>query len=167
MCSRGPLPSHPVAADSLDDVDQAIVGLLQENCRRTMDDIGARVGLAPSSVTRRIARLERLGVIGGYTVVLGPGRASATLRAFSELQLGRKTTIGDLRKWADAVDEVASLHRTSGEADVLVAWQLDDLARLGELLDELRAKLDVRPLRTVVALETWERSPLRPAALSG
>ena len=151
-----------MAADELDEIDHAIVGLLSENSRRTMEDIGARVSLAASTVTRRIARLERLGVIAGYTVVAGPGGDPRPLRAFSELRLDRGTSVADVVSWAAEVSEVASLHRTTGEADVLVAWRLERLERLGELVEELRLKLGVCPVRTSVALETWVPAPCPP-----
>jgi Lrp/AsnC family leucine-responsive transcriptional regulator len=157
-----------VAGGSFDEVDETIVGLLCENSRRTMEDIGARVGLAPSSVTRRIARLERIGVIGGYTVVLGAEPTGRTLRAFSEIQLAPSVTVADLREWVAGVEEVDALHRTTGEAEALIAWRLDRPERLGQLLEELRAKLEVHYLRTVVALETWEagRTHVAPPGLS-
>ncbi|MEA2177576.1 MAG: Lrp/AsnC family transcriptional regulator, leucine-responsive regulatory protein, partial [Solirubrobacteraceae bacterium] len=54
----------------LDAVDHEILGLLSEDARRTLSDIGERVALSAPAVKRRIDRLERLGVITGYTAVL-------------------------------------------------------------------------------------------------
>ena len=53
----------------LDDVDHAIIGLLTEDARRTLSDIGERVALSAPAVKRRVDRLESLGVIAGYTAV--------------------------------------------------------------------------------------------------
>jgi Lrp/AsnC family leucine-responsive transcriptional regulator len=55
-----------MSAADLDQTDHKIIELLSQNARRTMADIGERVSLSASAVTRRIERLERSGVIAGY-----------------------------------------------------------------------------------------------------
>lgn len=51
----------------LDDVDRAILHALQENARdNTNAEISERVGVSASTVGKRIAKLEELGVIRGY-----------------------------------------------------------------------------------------------------
>jgi len=57
-------------ATTLDRTDHEILVLLEENARRTMGDIAERVSLSTSAVKRRIDRMERAGVISGYTVVV-------------------------------------------------------------------------------------------------
>ncbi|MGO4417921.1 AsnC family transcriptional regulator, partial [Streptomyces sp. MCAF7] len=52
----------------LDDTDRAILDLLRENARRPLREIATVVGLTVAPVQRRIARLEKLGVIERYTV---------------------------------------------------------------------------------------------------
>jgi Lrp/AsnC family transcriptional regulator, leucine-responsive regulatory protein len=48
--------------------------MLSENARRTMRDIAGRVNLTAAPVDRRIQRLERLGVITGYSARINHGR---------------------------------------------------------------------------------------------
>jgi DNA-binding Lrp family transcriptional regulator len=51
----------------LDEVDRAIVRILQEDARHnTNATISDRVGIAPSTVGNRLSRLEDAGVIRGY-----------------------------------------------------------------------------------------------------
>ena len=64
-----------MSAVDLDQTDHKIIELLSQNARRTMADIGERVSLSASAVTRRIERLERSGVIAGYTVVVDHRKA--------------------------------------------------------------------------------------------
>ena len=58
------------AFGDVDETDGRILGLLQQNARRTFGDIGRAVGLSASAVKRRIDRLEALGVILGYTTLV-------------------------------------------------------------------------------------------------
>ncbi len=48
--------------------DVAILKALLKDSRRTLQDIGAEVGLAQTTVWNRIRQLEATGVIEGYTV---------------------------------------------------------------------------------------------------
>ena len=75
-----------MAGTTIDDTDRAILALLRENARRTVADIATRVNLSPAPVKRRIERLERLGVIVGYTVVTDETKLEGAVEAFTELQ---------------------------------------------------------------------------------
>jgi Lrp/AsnC family leucine-responsive transcriptional regulator len=44
---------------ALDDVDLRILGVLQEDARRTYTDIGKHLGMAHSTIYDRIKRLEK------------------------------------------------------------------------------------------------------------
>src|SRR3954465_5451406 len=61
------LPSPAQQMRPLDDIDHKILVLMRENSRRTLADIGGQVSLSVAAVKRRVQRLERDGVIRGYT----------------------------------------------------------------------------------------------------
>ena len=50
----------------LDELDSAIVRLLQEDARQTNRDIARKVGIAPSTCLERTRLLRERGVIRGY-----------------------------------------------------------------------------------------------------
>ena len=52
----------------MDDIDRKIVGLLAEDGRRSLADIGAVVSLSPSAVNERIRRMVNCGAIRRFTV---------------------------------------------------------------------------------------------------
>jgi len=62
---------------ALDDVDLRILGVLQEDARRTYTDIGKHLGMAHSTIYDRIKRLEKYGVIRKYTTIVDPEKAGA------------------------------------------------------------------------------------------
>jgi Lrp/AsnC family leucine-responsive transcriptional regulator len=57
----------PVA---LDDLDWAILAVLQEDGRVPFSELGRRVSLSAPAVTERVRRLEAAGVITGYRAVV-------------------------------------------------------------------------------------------------
>ncbi|GAA1076642.1 Lrp/AsnC family transcriptional regulator [Nocardiopsis composta] len=55
---------------ALDDLDRLLLGLLQQDARRPLHELGDEVGLSPSSVQRRLKRLRASGVIRAEVAVL-------------------------------------------------------------------------------------------------
>ena len=54
----------------LDKFDLAILGVLQQDARASLQDISAKVGLSTTPCWTRIKKMETEGVIQGYTVKL-------------------------------------------------------------------------------------------------
>jgi len=58
----------------LDEADLAILGMLSKNARIETIKIAQKVGIAPNTVRTKIRRLEKEGVIQGYTVLTQPSK---------------------------------------------------------------------------------------------
>ncbi|MDY5008974.1 Lrp/AsnC family transcriptional regulator [Candidatus Allofournierella merdipullorum] len=62
----------------MDKLDKKILSLLAQNARMSVKEIAEQVSLTSPAVSSRIHRLEKEGVIGGYTVLLkNPGSQQA------------------------------------------------------------------------------------------
>jgi len=62
----------PAAVPVLDDLDRAILRLLQEDARRSFRRLAEMADCTAPTVAARVRRMEDLGVIQGYTVRLDP-----------------------------------------------------------------------------------------------
>nr|MDO8081121.1 Lrp/AsnC family transcriptional regulator [Candidatus Freyarchaeota archaeon] len=56
--------------DSLDDVDFRILEILERNARASFREIAMELGIGVSTVSRRIAAMEEMDIISGYSVKL-------------------------------------------------------------------------------------------------
>ena len=54
----------------LDELDRKILGVLQEDASRSLDDIAKSVGSSKTPVWNRIKKMRESGVIGQHTVIL-------------------------------------------------------------------------------------------------
>ena len=54
---------------AIDEIDRALLGLLRKMGRMSYRDLGEEVALGASATADRVRRLERLGVIAGYSAV--------------------------------------------------------------------------------------------------
>jgi Lrp/AsnC family leucine-responsive transcriptional regulator len=141
----------------LDSTDHQILSLLSENARRTMADIGEKVSLSASAVTRRIERLERSGVIAGYTVVIDHRKAGRPIQAFTEVRYAGTADLKEIKETAVQLPEVQAVFTTAGDPDALVWLQVPDVERLGQVIEQLRRRGRVTGTKTLIVLDTWSR----------
>jgi len=145
-----------MSAVDLDQTDHKIIELLSQNARRTMADIGERVSLSASAVTRRIERLERSGVIAGYTVVVHR-KAGRPIQAFTEVRYAGTADLKEIKETAIQLPEVQAVFTTAGDPDALVWLQVPDVERLGQVIEQLRRRGRVTGTKTLIVLDTWSR----------
>jgi len=58
--------------NSLDEIDLQILDILQQDCRKSLDEISKIINVPKSTIYYRIKRLESLGVIQGYYAKIDP-----------------------------------------------------------------------------------------------
>jgi DNA-binding Lrp family transcriptional regulator len=141
----------------LDEVDEAIIALLTEDARRTVSDIAARVNLSPAPVARRIGRLERAGVIAGYTVLVDHSKLGPSVEAFTELRFVGDTDIDLILATVREIPEVVELFTTAGDPDALARIRVDDVEHLKHVINRLRRSGSVSGTKTLMVLDTWSR----------
>ncbi|MBW8830586.1 MAG: AsnC family transcriptional regulator [Burkholderiales bacterium] len=54
----------------MDDIDAQLIAMLCENARLPVATLAKKLGVARATIQNRLARLERDGVIAGYTLRL-------------------------------------------------------------------------------------------------
>jgi DNA-binding Lrp family transcriptional regulator len=138
---------------TLDTLDRRLLALLQANARASAADLARQLGVARTTVLARITRLERQGVIVGYTVKLGHGKSSAEHRvqAYVGITVAPKAAALVTQRLA-ALPELQQLCSVSGEFDYLALLQADNTTRLDALLDEMGAIEGVLRTTTSVVL---------------
>ncbi|MCU1469510.1 MAG: transcriptional regulator [Glaciihabitans sp.] len=105
----------------LDDVDRALVRALSRNARASGAALAAEVGIAESTVSTRIRRLQAAGDIRGYRVDLDFDRV-APLQALISVRLAKHAR-GEVDRFRDAAPTwpgVRSLFHMAGADDYLL-----------------------------------------------
>ena len=141
----------------LDATDVQILELLEADARRTLADIGSRVGLSAPAVKRRIDRLETLGIITGWTITVDHDRLGRPLEAFTELRFAGGTSVDDITATASKLPEVRAVFATAGDPDALCWIRVRDIADLKRVVDQLRRSGGVMGTKTLMVIDTWTR----------
>ena len=142
----------------LDDVDHAIIGLLTEDARRTLSDIGERVTLSAPAVKRRIDRLESLGVIAGYTAVVDHAKLGRPLQAFCRAALRRRPRRSPTSPASPpACPRSRPSTRPPATPTRSSSIRVQDVADLTRVIDLLRRSGRVTGTKTLMVLDVWRR----------
>ena len=147
----------------MDDRDRRIVGLLERDARLSYGDIGERVGLAASSVHDRVRKLERAGIITGYRAEIDLAEAGFPITAIVSLAL-RPNSPADVPARISEFPLVESCYSVAGDNSYALVVRAPSTKDLEDLLDGLRAKLEVVTRATVVLSIPFERRPMTSAA---
>ncbi|MDQ4143117.1 MAG: Lrp/AsnC family transcriptional regulator [Actinomycetota bacterium] len=142
----------------MDELDRLILGALEQNARLTYSDIGRRVGLAASSVHDRVRKLEKNGAIRGYRAEIDFDKVDLPITAFVSLAL-RPTSPVDIPAKISEFDLVESCYSVAGDNSYALIVRAPSTRALEELLDALRAKLEVVTKSTIVLSTPFERRP--------
>lgn len=149
-------PGKPMA-DELDDTDRAIVAALARNARSTFAEIGAEVGLSAPATKRRVDRLEQMGVIVEYTVILDHAQLGFPLEAFVELRFSGNARVHSIASIGADIPEVTALFTVAGDPDAIAHIRVEDVRHLTRVVDRLRSKQQVVGTKTLMVLSTFRQ----------
>ena len=135
----------------LDALDRRLLTLLQAHARSSTAELARQLGVARTTVLARINRLEREGVITGYTVRLASTEPGRGVEAYVGLSVAPKSA-GLVTQRLASFPELRQLCSVSGGFDYLALLHADSPARLDRLLDEMGAIEGVLKTTTAVVL---------------
>lgn len=145
--TRATLGESPV----LDATDRELLALLQANARESVTTLGKKLGIARTTVIARMERLQKSGVITGYSVRLNQATLEQSLQAYVGLSVQPRAGRDVLKRLA-RMPEIKLVCSVSGEFDY-VAWiRADSPNALDRLLDEIGETEGVSKTTTSVVL---------------
>jgi Lrp/AsnC family leucine-responsive transcriptional regulator len=145
----------------VDEVGLKILSLLEEDAKLSFADIGKEVGLAASSVHDRVRKMEKAGVIRGYRAEVDLDRVGLPITAMVSLAL-RPASPANIPALIAEFPLVESCYSVAGDNSYVLVVRAPSTKSLEELLDSLRAKLEVVTRSTVVLSTPFERRPMTP-----
>src|SRR5579875_634319 len=138
---------------TLDDLDRQIVAALREDGRLSMRALAAGLHISRANVYARVERLEKTGVITGYSATIDPEKYGYGLSAYVFLNIAQQTwqRVGQQVLSIPAVDHAALV---SGEHDIMLLVRTRDAAELRDLvLTRLQAMPEIQATQTVLIFE--------------
>ncbi len=137
----------------MDTLDQALIAQLRHDARASIAQLAQTLGVARGTITNRMARLERDGVIAGYTVRLRPDAQRDDIRAWSSIAVeGNQQAVIRALLGEPGVE---ALHDTNGRWDLLAELRVGNLQSLAETLERMRKIKGITATETSIHLQTY------------
>jgi Lrp/AsnC family transcriptional regulator, leucine-responsive regulatory protein len=143
----------------VDEAGRKILSLLEGNAKLSYAEIGKEVGMAASSVHDRVRKMERAGVVSAYRAEIDFERIGLPITALVSLAL-RPSSPTDIPARVAEFPLVESCYSVAGDNSYVLVVRAPTTKALEELLDGLRAKLEVVTKSTVVLSTPFERRPM-------
>jgi len=148
---------------AIDKFDLAILMILQEDARASLQEISKRVGLSSTPCWTRIKRMESEGVIQGYTVKVDPIAIGLTDTVIVQVTLESHTdeTLYAFGRALEEIPEVLEAYLVSGDYDYYIRIAVRDTRDYERLLRERLYRIPgIRHSKSSFVLRTLKESLL-------
>jgi DNA-binding Lrp family transcriptional regulator len=137
----------------MDDLDRQLLALLRGNARLPATTLARSLRVARGTVQNRIAKLEREGVIAGYTARLAAPDEDRRITALMLIAVEGNSAEKVLRSLrGDAA--VTTLHTTNGRWDIIAELRAETLEEFDRVLSRIRRIEGVASSETNLLLST-------------
>lgn len=129
--------------ETLDELDYKLLDLLQKNAKSPTKYLAAEIGLSVTPTFERIKRMERFGIIKGYTISLDKSKIGKGLRVLCQVSLTehKEELITLFEKEIKLLEEVTECMHIAGNFDYLVIAEVKDIQAYEFFLKQKLAKL--------------------------
>lgn len=140
----------------MDDVDLAILRLLQDDASLPVATIAEKVNLSQTPTWRRIQKLEQAGTIARRVALLDPEKVGRDITVFVDIETADHSPAW-LEAFADAMEgmpQVMEVYRMAGEVDYTLRISVGSMADFDAFY---RALIKAVPLKNVTSRFAMER----------
>ena len=141
-------------ADKLDAIDLKILEILQERGRTKRNKLAEEVKLSIPSISERMLKMEKAGVIKSYNAVVDEHRVALGVTAFVFVRVDSINEDSKVREFIKDSTEILECHVITGEGSYLLKVRTKNTETLEKLLQELQQWPEVTKTKTNVVLSS-------------
>lgn len=149
----------------MDELDTALLTLLQENAKLTNKELASRLHIAQSTCIERVRALARRGIVRGHHVDVDLKKIGRPVQAMVAVRLRPpdRAVIESFRTFVTSLPEVLEVFVMSGSDDFLLHVAVADNDHLsGFVLDRLTQRKEIVDVRTSVVFNHFRRTVVTP-----
>jgi Lrp/AsnC family transcriptional regulator for asnA, asnC and gidA len=136
----------------IDEKDMEILKMLKKDARIPLTEISRIVGISDVAVKKRISKLEKRGVIRGYTALIDPsllGYSSISLTGIDTMPESIFKVIDILKK----KDYINTIYVTTGDHMIIVEIWAKDNQEMSDILKEIESIEGVKRVCPAIVLD--------------
>jgi len=136
----------------LDEKDKMIIDMLMKNSRTPITEIARKLGITDVAVKKRLEKLEREGVILGYTIKINPSKLGYESIAIVGLDVEPEHLLKAIDE-IKARDYVKYLALTTGDHMLIAEIWAKNNNDLISKLNEINSIVGIKNVRPAIVLE--------------
>lgn len=140
----------------MEEIDRQILALLADDGRMSFTDLAKETGLSVSAVHQRVRRLQKRGVIKGFTAQLDAEQVGLPMTAFVSIKPIDPAAPDDAPERLKYISAIEACHSVAGEESYILKVRVASPNELENLLQQIRAAANVATRTTVVLSTPWE-----------
>jgi Lrp/AsnC family leucine-responsive transcriptional regulator len=148
----------------LDDIDIAILDVLQDQGRTRRNALAELTGLSVPAISDRLKKLEESGVIRGYRALLDPKKLGWDVNAYINVTVDSSRHYAAFLKHANTVDEILECHAVTGDGTHLLKVRTANTEALEKLLSTIQSWSGVQRTATQVILSSPKETARIPVS---
>ena len=138
--------------------DLQLIQLLKRNARASVSDLARRLGVSRTTIAHRIEKLEKQGIIQGYTLKLGDNAEQIQIQAHTNLVV-EPSENANIVKQLNKISVIETLYAVSGKIDFIAIIHTSSTAELDKYLDQISKISGIKSTETAIVLATkFDRS---------
>ncbi|GGF61365.1 AsnC family transcriptional regulator [Azorhizobium oxalatiphilum] len=145
----------------LDDLDRRLLALLRADARRPVAKLATELGVSRATVSARIDRLVRDGVILGFTILTRPAEGEESVQAVTMVEVDGKHAEAVIRR-LNGFPEIRALSTTNGRWDLVAEIEAPTLKAFDDLLRAIRQIDGISASETSILLGARKATRPRP-----
>lgn len=147
-------------SDRLDNIDYKIIELLEEDARYPLKYLAEQVFLSTPAVSSRIEKLEKMGIITGYTAKVNKYKLGYNITAFINLEV-KPNQKEAFYPFIDDCPNVLECNCVTGKYSMLIKVAFHTTMELDAFIGQLQQQFGVTETQIVfsTAVEHREVSP--------
>lgn len=145
----------------MDKIDLAILRELQQDARKSLNEISQSVNLSLPAVSERVRKLERTRAIERYTAILNPEKFDKTFTCYCFLNLRGKSMQADEQfyEFVRSEPDIISCQCLTGQYEYILKIMTESAKSMERLLAKMRHDAIVKLTNTFVVLSTIKDEP--------
>ena len=123
--------------EQLDKVGWQLLRVLQEDARLSFSELGRRVGLSSPAIAERVRRMEDLGIITGYRIMVNPDKLGYATTVFINIKTSDEHH-NKIATFSHTLSEVLECHHVTGQDSYILKVIVSSMEHLEHVISQLR-----------------------------
>jgi DNA-binding Lrp family transcriptional regulator len=136
----------------IDEIDVNVIRALQEDARTNFADIAKRCKVSVDTISKRFARLTRVGIVKGTTILLNPKSFGCDCVASFGIRV-EYPHIEDVVDFIERMPGVVFCSPSMGRHNIFAIAVLENVGKLGQLKESIQGHPMVREVATSIWID--------------